>query len=171
MPLDPAADLCEALSNMVMVGEIRDWLMLGAPGAMCDRDNDGGRLAYNEWLRPRPRFTLTLDNGGVVSSFMRGLDCALEVERRRRSLSGVPATWSFVLIARRDFLVSLKGGRATGGGVTSKRGPGLPLGERRLAARVKSRLRDDAGEEGVVDPEDTERGMATVHWRDRIMRR
>lgn len=91
MPLDPAADLCEASSDMAMVGEIRDWLMLDAPGPLCDRDNDGGRLAYIEWLRPRPRFTLTLASGGVVSSFARGLRCALEVERRRRSLSGVPA--------------------------------------------------------------------------------
>lgn len=141
-----------------MVGDTRDWLRLDAPGALCDRDNDGGRLTYIEWVRPRPpRFTLTLDNGGVESPFVRGLRCALEVERRRRRVSGVPAAWNLPLIAPREVLVSLRGGRAIDGGFESKRGPGLPLGERRLAARVKSRLRVEAGEEeGVVDSEDTE---------------
>ena len=91
MLLDSAADLWDALSDMAMVGEAWDWLRLGATGALCDREIDGERPAYIEWLRPRPRFTLTLDKGGVESSFGRGLRCALDVERRRRSLRGVRA--------------------------------------------------------------------------------
>lgn len=149
---------------MRIVGKIWDWPRPGAPGALCDRNDDGGRPARIEWLRPRPRFILTLDNGGVDPSFAWDLRCALEVERLRRSLSGVPAAWNLVLIALKDALACLWGGRVAGGGLVSKRGPGLPLGERKLVARVKSRLRDDAGEEGVVDSESTERGMATVHW-------
>lgn len=90
-----------------MVGETGDWLCLGAPGALCDRDNDGGRPVYIERLPPRPCFTLTLDNGGMGSSFVRSLECALDVERRRRILSGVPAAWNFVLIVPRDDQVSL----------------------------------------------------------------
>jgi len=41
--LDSTEDLCEALSDMARVGETRDWLMLGAAGALCDHAIDGGR--------------------------------------------------------------------------------------------------------------------------------
>lgn len=92
----------------------------------------------------------------MKSSFAWGLRCAFEVERRRRRLSGAPAAWNFVLIAPRDFLDSLYGGRTTGGGLASGRGSGLSFEEKGLAARGKSRLRDEDGDEGVVDPEDTE---------------
>jgi len=91
VPLDSDADLRDVLSDMAMVGETWDWLRLGGPGALCDREIDGGRPACIEWLRPRLRFTLTLDRGGAASSFAGGLRWALDVERRRRSLSGAPA--------------------------------------------------------------------------------
>jgi len=171
VPLGSSTDLWEVSSDMTRVGEILDWLRLGAPGALRDRAIDGGRPTCTEWLRPRPRFTLTLGNGGILSSRVCGLRCALEVERRRRSVSGVPAAWNVVLIALRDFLVSLLGGRATGGGLVSRRGPGLPLREKRLVAREKSRLRVDVEDGEAVDSEDTERGMATVHCRGGIKRR
>jgi len=171
VPLGSATDLWEVSSDMTRVGERLDGLRLGAPGALRDRAIDGGRPTCTEWLLPRPRFALTLSNGGIPSSGMRGLMCALEVERRRRSLSGVPAAWNVVLIALRDFLDSLLGGRTTGGGLVSRRGPGLPLGEKKLVAREKSRLRVEDGEEGAVDSEDTERGMATVFTVGGIRRR
>ena len=104
--LDSVEVSWEALSDMARVGETRDWLMLGAAGALCDHAIDGGRPTWTEWLRPRPRLPLILDSGGT-GSFMWGLGCAFEVDRRRRILSGALAAWNLVLIALREFLASL----------------------------------------------------------------
>ena len=49
----------------------------------------------------------------------------------------------------------------TGGGFASRSGPGFPVEERGLCARVKSRLRVEDGEV-ADDSEETEWGMAMV---------